>query len=57
MNKPRSQAFPTVEESVESPGADGAVDKVPFSPVDSESGQDTPEPIDEVKIQSLRGKL
>ena len=56
MNTPRSQAFPTFEESAESPEADGAVDEVPFSPVDLEAGQDTPEPIDEVKIRSLRGK-
>ena len=55
-NKPRSQALPTVEESAESPEADGAVGRVPFSPVDLEAGQGTPEPIDEVKIQSLREK-
>ena len=55
-NKPRFQALPTVEESAESPEADGAVDKVLFSPVDLEAGQDTPEPTDEVRIQSLREK-
>ena len=48
-NKPRSQAFPTVEESAGSPEA-GAVDKIPFSPVDLEAGQDTPEPTDEVRV-------
>ena len=56
-NKPRSQAFPTIEESAESPEADGAVGKVPFSPVDLEAGQDTPEPTDGIRIQSLREKV
>ena len=55
-SKPRFQALPTVEESAESPEADGAVEKVPLSPVDLEAGQDTPEPTDEAKIQSLREK-
>ena len=55
-NKPRFQALPTVEESAESREADGAVDKVLFSPVDLEAGQDTPEPTDEVRSQSLREK-
>ena len=55
-NKPRFQALTTVEESAESPEADGAVVKIPFSPVDLEAGQDTPEPIDEIRIQSLREK-
>ena len=32
------------------------MDKVLFSPVDLEAGQDTPEPTDEVRIQSLRAK-
>ena len=53
-NKPRFQELPTVEESAESPEADGAVDKIPFSPVDLEAGEDTPEPIDDIRIQSLR---
>ena len=43
-----------VEESVESPGADGAVDNVPFSSVGLEAGQDTLEPLEDVRIQSLR---
>ena len=55
-SKPRFQALPTVEESVENPEADGAVDKVPFSPVDLEAGQDTPEPTDDVRIERLREK-
>ena len=55
-NKPRSQALPTVEESAESPEADGAVDKIPFSPVGLEAGQGTPEPTEEIRIQSLREK-
>ena len=54
-NKPRFQALPTVE-SAESPEADGAVDKIPFSPVGLEAGRDPLEPIDEVRIQSLREK-
>ena len=36
-NKPRFQALPTVEESAENPEADGAMDKVPFPPVDLEA--------------------
>ena len=56
QNKPRFQALPTVEESAESPEADGAVVKIPFSPVDLEAGQDTPEPTEDARIQSLRGK-
>ena len=56
QNKPRFKALPTVEESAGSPEADGAVDKVPFSPVALEAGQNTPEPIDEIRIQSLREK-
>ena len=55
-NRPRSKALPTVEESAESPEADGAVDKIPFSPIDLEAGRDTPEPVDEVRTQSLREK-
>ena len=54
-NKPRFQALPTGE-LAESLEADGAVDKIRFSPVDLEAGQDTPEPNDEVRIQSLRDK-
>ena len=53
-NNPRFQALPTVDESAESPEADGAVDKIMFSPFDLEAGQDTPEPTDEVRIPSLR---
>ena len=49
-NKTRFQALPTVEESGESPEA------IPFSPVGLEAGQDTPEPTDEVRIQSLSEK-
>ena len=45
-----------IEESAEFPEADGAVDKASFSPVDLESGQGTPEPIEDVRIQSLRDK-
>ena len=52
-NKPRFQAPPMVEESVEGPGVDGAVENVPFSPVDIEAGQDTLESIEDVRIQSL----
>ena len=52
----RFQALPTLERSAESPEAAGAVGKVPFSPVDLEAGQATPEPIDEVRVQSLRVK-
>ena len=48
------KVLPTLEESAESPEADGAVDKVPFSPVDLEAGQGTPDSIDEGRIQSLR---
>ena len=55
-SKPRFQALPTVEESAESPEADGAVGKAPFSPVDLEAGQDTLEPTEEVRIQSFREK-
>ena len=45
-----------VEESAESPGNDGAVDKVSFSPVDLEAGQVSLEPTENVRIQSLREK-
>ena len=43
-----------VDESVEGPGVDGAVENVPFSPVNSEAGQGTPEPAENVRIQNLR---
>ena len=36
-NKSKFQALPVIEESAESPDADGAVDKVSFSPVDLEA--------------------
>ena len=52
----RFQALPMVEESVEGPGVNGAVGNVPFSPVDLEAGQDTLEPTEDVRIQSLREK-
>ena len=54
--KPRFQAPPMVEQSAEGPGEDGAMENVPFSPVDLEARQDTPEPNEDVRIQSLRGK-
>ena len=55
-HKPRFQALPMVGESVEGPGVDVAVENVPFSPVDLEAGQGTPEPTEDVGIQSLREK-
>ena len=44
-----------VEESAEGPGADGAVENVPFSPVYL-ARQDTLEPDEDVRVQSLREK-
>ena len=35
---------------------DRAGENIPFSPVDLEAGQDTPEPTEDVRIQSLREK-
>ena len=52
----RFQALPMVEESVEGPEVDGAVENVPFSPVGLEAGQGTPEPTEGVRIQNLREK-